>query len=188
MADFRDVTNSSLDKIQEFKKDFLFILNYLKNPLVEIKSHLSWSWQKSILYYALISVTAGFINGLIPPNIYNIAFGLIFMPIITFVTSHILAGFFYYYFQVFEKRMVGFLEIFHLVILANIPFLLIHTLSSLIAPITLIGLAFSALLMIVGLTDKLNLNRKKSIQLVSLLYLMIFAVWIWEKLITSRLG
>lgn len=186
MSDIRDVTNSGLDKIQIIKKDFLFILHFLKNPLVEIKSHLSWSWKKSVIYYALISVVAGFINGLIPPNIYNIAFGLIFMPIITFVTSHILAGFFYYYFQVFEKRMVGFLEIFHLVVLANIPFLLIHTLSSLVAPVTLIGLAFSALLMIVGLTDKLNLNKKKSIQLVSLLYLMIFAVWIWEKLIASR--
>lgn len=187
MTDLRDVTNSGLDKINELKKDFLFILHYLKNPLVEIKSHLSWSWQKSAFYYAVISVAAGFVNGLIPPNIYNIAFGLLFMPVITFVTSHILAGFFYYYFQVFEKRMVGFLEIFHIVILANIPFLLIHTLSSLIAPITLIGLAFSALLMIIGLTDKLNLNKKKSIQLVSLLYLMIFAVWIWEKLITSHL-
>jgi len=183
MADIRDVT----PQIQEIKKDFLLILKFLKNPLNEISFPLPWSWQKSILYYAVISIAAGILNGLIPPNIYHIAFGLIFMPIITFVTSHILAGFFYYYFQVFEKRMVNFLEIFHLVILANIPFLLVHTLSSLVPPITLIGLAFSALLMIVGLTDKLNLNKKKSIQLVSLLYLMIFAVWIWEKIIATRL-
>lgn len=186
MADLRDVTASSLDIKREIKKEFLFLLRFLRNPLSEIKTHLSWTWQKSILIYALISVTAGFINGLIPPNIYNMAFGLLFMPVITFVTSHILTGFFYYYFQVFERRQIGFLTLFHMVILANIPFLLIHTISSFLPPVTLIGLAFSAFLMIIGLTEKFSLNKKKAIQLVCVLYFMIFSVWIWERISTAR--
>lgn len=187
MSDLRDVTSSAIDKVQELKADAHILLTFLRYPLQEIKKPLPWTWVKSILIYGLLSVGSGFLNGIISRNIYNIAFGLFFMPIITFVTSHILAGFFYYYFQVFERRQIQFLEIFHMVILANIPFLLIHTVSSLLQPLTLLGLASSAFLLIVGLVDKFSLVKKKAIRIVSALYFLIFAVWLWEKVIASRL-
>lgn len=186
MKDTRDVTASALDKLQEFKVDLHLIFNFLKYPLQEIKKPLPWSWVKTVVIYAVLSIAAGLLNGIISRNIYNMAFGLIFMPIITFVTSHVLTGFFYYYFQVFERRQIQFLEIFHMVVLANIPFLIIHTVTSLLQPLTLLGLASSAFLLIVGLTDKLSLNKKRAIQIVSALYFLIFAVWLWEKLISSR--
>lgn len=185
MSDFRDVTPNAGDSI---KQDILLIRDFLKNPIQKIRQPLSWSWKRTVLIYAIMSWVSGILNGLIPPNVYNIAFGIFFLPLISLVTSHILTGFFFYYFQVFEKREENFLSLFHLVVLANIPFLITHTLSSLVPPITLIGLAFSALLLIVGLTDNFKLDKRKSIRLVVLLYVMVFAVWLWEKIDVNRIS
>jgi hypothetical protein len=187
MADLRDVTSSALDRMQEFKLIGKLLIEFLKDPIAEIKKNLDWSWLKTVIVYATLSIAAGLLNGIISTNIYNLFFGLIFMPIITFVTSHVLSGFFYYYFQIFERRQVHFLGIFHMVILANVPFLIIHTISSLLQPLTLLGLASSAFLLIVGLTDKFNVIKKRAIQIVSALYFLIFAVWLWEKVIVNHL-
>ncbi len=186
MADTRDVHEASL--IHHLKIDFLFILEFLKNPIQNISRLPAWSWKKTVLINVILSIIAGTLNGLIPPNIYNIAFGLLFMPLITFLLTHILAGFFYYYFQVFEKRSVDFLNLLKMVVLSNVPFLILHSLTSLLPPLTLLGLAFSALLLIVGLTESFSLDRSRAIKLVSALYIMVFIVWLWEKVDTRRLS
>lgn len=186
MIDIRDVNGTNF--VQRLKDDFLFILEFLKNPIQNISRLPKWSWKRTVLISVLISVAAGTLNGFIPPNIYNIAFGLIFMPLISFLLTHILSGFFYYYFQVFEKRTVDYLNLLRMVVLANVPFLILHSLTSLLPPLTLIGLAFSALLLVVGLTESFSLDRKRAIKLVSVLYVMVFVVWLWEKIDTRRLS
>ena len=186
MADIRDVNSTSV--VHQLKIDLLFILEFLKNPIQNISRLPNWSWKKTVVINVLLSVTAGTLNGLIPPNIYNIAFGLLFMPLITLLLTHILSGFFYYYFQVFEKRSVDFLNLLRMVVLANVPFLILHSLTSLLPPLTLLGLAFSALLLVVGLTESFSLDRNRAIKLVSALYVMVFIVWLWEKVDTRRLS
>lgn len=186
MNDIRDVNSASL--ISQLKIDFHFILDFLKNPIQRISHFPNWSWKKTVLLNVLLSIMAGTLNGLIPPNIYNIAYGLFFMPLITIILIHILGGFFYYYFQVFEKRTVDFLNLLRMVVLAHIPYLILHCLTSLLPPLVLVGFAFSALLLIVGLTDSFSLDKKRAIKLVSILYAMVFAVWLWEKIDTRRLS
>ena len=186
MTNVRDVTGSSIKN--QLIADFQFILEFLKNPAQNISHLPTWSWKKTVVINILISIVAGTLNGLIPPNIYNIAFGLIFMPLITLILTHILSGFFYYYFQVFEKRTVDFLNLLRMVVLANVPYLILHSLTSLLPPLTLLGLAFSALLLIVGLTESFSLDKKRAIKLVSVLYIMVFVVWLWEKIDTRRLS
>jgi hypothetical protein len=182
----RNVNETS--PIKHLKDDFHFILNFLKTPIQNISTLPTWSWKRTVLINTLLSVVAGTLSGCIPPNIFHMLFGLIFMPFITLILNHILAGFFYYYFQVFEKRTVDFLNLFKMVVLANIPYLILHILTSLLPPLTLIGLAFSALLLTVGLTDSFSLDKKRAIKLVSILYIMVFLVWLWNKLETRKLG
>lgn len=186
MTDVRDVNSSSL--IDQLKIDFQFILEFLKNPIQNISRFPNWSWKKTVLINVILSVAAGTLNGLIPPNVYNIAYGLIFMPLITLIMIHILSGFFYYYFQVFEKRTVDFLNLLRMVVLSHIPYLILHSLTSLLPPLVLLGFAFSALLLIVGLTDSFSLDKKRAIKLVSVLYAMVFLVWLWERVDTRRLS
>ena len=181
----RDVTPPVAESL---KKDLQMILQFLKNPLEGMRIRLEWSWKKTIVMHAALSVVAGVLNGLLSSNIYHIVYGLIFLPLITFVTSHLLAGFFYYYFQVFEKRTLDFLELLHMVVLTNIPYLALHTLTGLLPPLTLLGLAFSGMLMVVGLTDNFRLEKKRAIKLVATLVVMIFAVWLWEKIDVSRIS
>jgi hypothetical protein len=186
MSNFRDVSPVKL--VDDLKADLLFILDFLKNPIQRVSHFPNWSWKRTVLLNVGISVVSGSLRGLIPPNIYHILFGVFFLPIITFLMTHILAGFFFYYFQVFEKRTVDFLNLLKIVFLANIPFLIVHTLTSLLPPITFLGLAFAALILIVGLTESFQLEKKRTIKLVTLLYLMVFLVWLWDALVTSRLG
>ena len=186
MSEFRNVNETSFKS--HLKADLHFILEFLKNPVQNISRLPNWSWKKIVVINVLVSITAGTLNGFIPPNIYNIVFGLLFMPVITLVLNHILSGFFYYYFQVFEKRTVDFLNLLRMVVLANIPYLILHSLTSLLPPLLILGLAFSALLLIVGLTDSFSLDKKRAIKLVSILYVMVFLVWLWDRIDRTRLS
>lgn len=186
MTGIRDVNDPSM--IGQMKFDFRFILEFLKNPVQNVSRLPLWSWKKTVVISILLSMITGTLNGLIPPNIYNVAFGLLFMPVIILILTHILSGFLYYYFQVFEKRTVDFMSLLKMVVLVNIPYLIIHSLTSLLPPLTLIGLAFSALLLVVGLTENFSLEKKRAIKLVSVLYIMVFVVWLWEKVDTGRLS
>ena len=186
MSDTRNVNEPS--HLDLLRKDFLFILEFLKNPVQNISRLPQWTWKKTVFINIVLSIAMGTLNGLIPPNIYNIAFGLLFMPLITLILTHILSGFLYYYFQVFEKRTVDFLNLLKMVVLANVPYLILHSLTSLLPPLTLLGLAFAALLLVVGLTESFSLNRTRAIKLVSILYIIVFLVWLWEKVDTRRLS
>jgi hypothetical protein len=188
MADVRDVSQTKSKWIEFLKSDLLFILDFLKNPIQRISQLPDWSWKKIIILNAGLSVTAGVLNGLIGTNHYQIAFGILFLPIITFMMTHVLAGFFYYYFQVFEKRTVDFLSLLRMIFLSNVPFLIVHTLTAILPPLTFLGLAFAGMILVVGLTDHFKLEKKRAIKLVVLLYAMVFLVWIWDRLDTRRLG
>lgn len=186
MADPRDVSQTKW--IEFLKDDLHFIVEFLKNPIQRISHLPEWSWKKTIFLNAGLSVFAGVLNGLIGTNHYQIAFGILFLPVITFMMTHVLAGFFYYYFQVFEKRTVDFLSLLKMIFMSNIPFLIVHTLTSVLPPLTFVGLAFAGMILVVGLTDYFRLEKKRAVKLVVVLYAMVLLVWIWDRLDTRRLG
>ncbi len=182
MSDYRDVTPNQQfpPSTQTLTEVLHYVVRYLKHPLHEIKSIPDWNWSTLIVTLIALSMSSGFLTGLIPPNIFRIMSGLIISPMVAVLTAFISSLFIYYYFQVFEHRTCSLRKIFTLILFANIPFLIFQTVSDIFPPIALVGFAFTSLITAVGLTENFQLPKKRSLRLVTAIYAVIFIIWIWN--------
>lgn len=187
MNDYRDVTPKDDQPSENVREVLQYIFEYLKQPIERIKVLPNWSWPALIITLVCLSMVSGVITGLIPPNFFRIMGGLIISPLVSAATTFVGALFIYYYFQVYEKQTHSFRKIFTLLIFANIPFFIFQIGSEIIPPITLVGFAFTALLMAVGLTENFHLEKRKSIRLVTILFAIVFVLWLWNRIDMSRL-
>jgi hypothetical protein len=187
MSDYRDVTPKPETAVTA-KEVFKFILEYLRHPLEKIRQVPDWNWSVLIAVQVLISMVSGVLSGLLPPDFYRVMGGLIVSPMVGLVTGFIGALFIYYYFQVFEHRTCSLRKIFTLIMLANIPFFVFQVASEQIPPITLVGFAFTALLMAVGLTDNFQMDKKRALRLVLVLFAVVFVLWLWNRIDIARMG
>lgn len=187
MSDYRDVTPKNSQQIDTVKEIILYIFNFLKHPVEKIKILPDWNWTILIITLISVSMGSGVITGLVPPNFFRIMGGIVISPLVGVVTTGLGALFIYYYFQVYEKRTCSYRKIFTLFLLANIPFFIFQVGSELVPPITLVGFAFTALLLAVGLTENFQMDKRRSIRLVSILLAIVFILWLWNRIDISRL-
>lgn len=183
----RDVTPQDQQPFEKIKKIAFYIFDYLRHPLEKIKSLPDWNWPTLLITLVSATIISGVLTGLVPPNFFRIMGGIIISPIVGVVATTLGALFIYYYFQVYEKRTCSFRKIFTLLVFANIPFFIFQVGSELIPPITLVGFAFTAILMAVGLTENFQMDKKHSLRLVSILLAIVFILWLWNRIDISRL-
>jgi len=166
-------------------------MNDLKNDLIEIKQILvpfiqkpmegikrlpDWDWRKLILSQVLITIVSGALSGLFQRSFASVLFGFFMMPILTLITVSISSLFFFYTFQIFTERLVEYRKIFTAVFFANIPFFIFQTLSGVFPPISVIGLAFTALLLIVAFIENHQMPRRFIIRLIAAIYILFAAI------------
>ncbi|MNL35100.1 Yip1 domain protein [compost metagenome] len=132
-------------------------------------------------------MASGVLTGLVPPNFFRIMSGVIISPIVAIVTTGIGSLFFYYYFQVYEKRTLPLRKIFTLILFANIPFFIFQVGSEIIPPITLVGFAFTAMLMAVGLTENFQMDKRRALRLVGILFAIVFILWLANRIDVARM-
>lgn len=164
-----------------------FLFEFLKNPIHKIAHLPEWGWFHLMSLLVVTSLISGILAGLVSRNIYHFLFGLLLLPTITLITEFVLTSFFYYYFQVFERRIVSFQKLWTLVIFANIPFFLFQVVSGLIAAMTLVGFAFTGLLLVVGLSENFQMKKQRALRLILTLYTVVFLVWLWGQVDKSVL-
>ena len=187
MNDYRDVTpgkSTASDHLQSMAQT---IINFLKNPIEGIKRLPDWSWASLIICMVILSMISGILSGLIPPNFYRILGGFVLSPFVGVASGMVGALLIYYYFQVFEKRTVPLRKVFTLILFANVPFFTFQIVSEILPPITLVGFAFAAMLLAVGLTENFQLEKKRSIRLAGILFAVIFFLWLWNRIDISRM-
>lgn len=169
------------------KKSIVFLIWFFKNPLEQIKKLPDWSLRNLLIVHFLFSIFSGFLAGAVSLNKWNIFFGILIFPFISLVLTVVLSTFFYYYFQVFERRTVSFLRLLTIVIFANFPFFILQIASNYISSVSIIGLLFTGMLIIVGLTENLKMSKKRALRLVGVIWFIILLVWIWNKISVSKM-
>ncbi len=157
------------------------LIKFLRHPLHEIKHVPDWTWPELIVAQLGVTALTGALTGLVGRNVLGVFTGLILTPILTMVTIAVSTLFFYYLFQVFAGKTLPFRRLATLVFFANLPFFVFQVLSGIVPPISLIGFAFTAVLLIVGLTENFLLPRQLVMRIIAGLYVAIFLVWIWGR-------
>lgn len=164
--------------IQEFIRVFI---RYIKNPVREIQHLPDWGWRDLILFQVAFTAATGAASGLLRVQVLSVFYGALIVPILTGLTIGVGSLFFYFYFQVFLGRTLSFRRINTIVFFANIPFFIFQMISHLFPPISLIGLAFAGLILIVGFTENFKLERKKVSRMIFAVYALFLLLWIWSR-------
>lgn len=157
------------------------LISFLKHPRDEIAKLPNWSWQELLLAHVLITATTGTLSGLVSKSFLSLLSGLILGPILTLITLSISALFFYYFFQIFARVTLPFRKLMTLLLLANLPFFIFQIVAVLVPPMILVGLAFTAVLLVIGFTANFSLDKKLVVQTMMGIYALLFVVWIWGR-------
>ena len=143
--------------LADLREIFLALQNYLKHPVQEIRKLPNWEWRRLIIAQVIVTMISGALAGLIHHSLFAVFLNLIFMPTVTLITVFISSLFFFYTFQIFSERIIEFRLIFTAVFFANVPFFIFQIIMVFFPPILLVGLAFTALLLIVAFVDNFQL-------------------------------
>jgi Na+/alanine symporter len=179
----RDVTESAPKNDPILK----YLLRFMKHPLRGVASLPEWSWTRLLWLQAACAAVSGLLAALTKPNPFAILGGLILTPFISTMMVCLLTAFLYYYFQVFEKRTVKASKLFTLAVFASLPFFIFQIASSLVPPVTLVGFAFSSMLLAVGLSETFLMEKRRAIRLAAILFSVVVLVWIGNKISLYRM-
>ena len=173
-----------LNEILEVKN---FLNKFLRHPMTEIKSVPDWHWYRLIGLHATLAAICGALTGLVEKKIsFSIIAGLILTPILTMITLGVATLFFYYCFQIFVQKTVSVRKLATVIVLANIPQMILQVVSGYVPPITLVGMAFTALLLLVGFVENFQIDRKMAMRLIGGLYAIFIALWLWNQASSAR--
>ncbi|MEK6556261.1 MAG: YIP1 family protein, partial [Bdellovibrionota bacterium] len=153
------------------------LLQFLKNPVLGMRQLPTWDWPTLILFHTALAATFGFLGGLISLRFGRVFSGLIIYPISTLFIVAIISGFFYYTFLFIYHRELDFKKLVTLVVFAHLPNTFLSIFAYHLPPIILMGVAASGMLLIVGLTELSQIDRKKIIQLVGGIVTLYVAFW-----------
>lgn len=173
---------------QEIIESKNVLLQFLRHPLVQMKQMPDWTWKRLFLVLIIIASGTGGLAGFLEKKIIlSIIAGLILTPILTAIQITVASVFFYYLFQIFADKTVSFRQLFTVVLFAFIPQLVLNIAVGYVPPIALVGMLFTALLLIVGFVENFQLSRKLVLRMVAILYVIFFLIWIWGRISSSKL-
>ena len=155
-----------------------FLRLFAVSPIRAMRGLPPWRWSTLVSLQFGIAIISGVLLGLISLSFINFLLGLIVLPVSTLAASLIITFFLNYFFAFFTKTYLDVRRLFGVVVVAQIPFLILHILSIHVPPIDLIGFGITCLLLIVGLTEHFQLNRRVVSRLAISIYLLFSAIWI----------
>ncbi len=174
--------------IEDTKNELPTLFGYLwelvRNPVQEIKKLPEIQWPTLIAFQFCLSLMSVVVSNLLAPFAISLTNVLISL-VIAILATGLVSLFFYYFFLILYSRKLDFIKVFTLVLFAHIPFAIFHLAAYFFPPADLIGLAISALLMVVGLVENFQVPRKLATQLMIACYSIFFIYWA-AQLITMR--
>lgn len=171
---------------QKTQDSIAFLKSFARHPLDEIARLPDWSFKHVAIVQLIIAAISGALAGLLNPGFWKILQGFLLFPFFALILNLLLSSFFYYYFQIFERRTVSFQKLFNLAFFASLPFFLFHIASYVFIIADLFGLAMTAVLLIIGLTENFQLHKRKSLRLIAIIFSMLFLLWLMERISSAR--
>lgn len=164
------------------------LLRFLRHPMTEIKNLPQWNWGRILALHIAVTAVVSVLAGIIERKLnLSVIFGVFFSPLLTLITLGIMTLFFYYCFQIFANLTVSVRQLFTVILFASIPQMFLRILEGYVPPITLVGMAFTALLLMVGFVENFGLPRKLVIRLIGILYAILFTIWIFNQINSSAM-
>lgn len=163
--------------IDRFRELLRFLKGYVRDPIGTLRRPLPYGWLPLLSLQLGVAVISGVVSGLLGFNFIDFLLGLLIFPIISVLSSLLLAFFLFYYFSIFQETFLEVRRLYSIVVLASIPYFVLHIIAGFLPPIDLIGFGFTVLALIVGLSEQFGLDKKRVMQLLGGLYLIFLFAW-----------
>lgn len=154
-----------------------YLYSFARNPVDTIKRPLLISWTATIALQVIASMISGTLAGLLSGNLVDALIGLLIFPISSVLISFLFTLFIYYYFTLVHSTFLEARRLYSIIVLATLPYLVIHIVAEYLPPLDLIGFAFTSLLLVVGICEQFSIERKQMMRLVGGLYLAFIVIW-----------
>lgn len=168
---------SSTSARQKFTEVFSYLKRYAKNPVLTVRQVPEWDWPTIIIFQTSLAAASGLVAGLVGKSLAKILGGLILLPVSSTAMIAVGSFFIYYTFLYWFKKEISFRKLFNVLVICNIPFMVLHTISSLLPPILLVGFLITSLLLIVALVENFQAPKKYVIRLIGGLFGAYFIFW-----------
>lgn len=176
-----DADSSSTYK-QELRILLPYLFHFVRRPVEGIKQSPRLSWPSLLSVQIGGAMLSGCLVGLINRNFWDFLIGLLIFPLTGLVSSLVFTLFLAYFFSLFRSTYLDFRQLYGIVVLANLPYFIFHTVSGFLPPIDLIAFALTAILLIVGMVEQFGLERRTVVRLVGILYFVFVVLWITAQL------
>lgn len=157
-----------------------YLAAFARNPIESIKNVPDWDWQALVVFYIVMAAVCGALRGLLSGHITQFFSGLIVTPVMSVISATLVTGMVYYTLVFFFDREPHPRRIFTLILLAAVPAMALSIISHWVPFITLVGLFLSGLLLVVGVSENFNVDRKRFGKIVAAVYLAYFLFWIYS--------
>jgi multisubunit Na+/H+ antiporter MnhE subunit len=184
MAD-SDAWDISKDELRTMPQ---FLVHYLRHPMNVIQRLPNWRWPTILITWAGLLIISGTASGLITRKLGDFLVGLFIFPLSGTVMAAVTTAFFYYTFHLFLQKQVSFKALYQLVVLAAIPYLIFRIIVSLVPPADVVGLAFSAALMIVGAVENFALPRRFVMRLIAGIFALFLVFWVYSQIQVAQIN
>lgn len=154
-----------------------FLPAYARNPVDAIRSAPEWSWPAMISLQLGLAMLSGVVAGLFSFSFVNFLLGLIVFPLTSLLQVAVLAFFLLTFFALAHHTYLNRRRLLGLIILANIPYVVLHAASGIASPLDLIGFGLTCLLLIVALSEHFRIERKLLLKLLGGVYAVFCVVW-----------
>jgi hypothetical protein len=154
-----------------------FLAHFIRDPIHTMREPVKLTWPAVFFLQTGAAALSGAIVGIVEKSLLDVAAGVLIFPIASVATSLVLASFLYFFFSFYHSTYLDFKRLHTVVSLASIPYFLFHSISGLLSPIDLIGFACAGLLMVVGLVEQFQIERRHVLRVIIGLGVIFFIAW-----------
>ena len=163
--------------LKELEHVHRFLLPFLLNPVRYVAQIPPYRWPTLLLIQGTTSMVCGVLLGVTNQSWTDIAVALTLYPPISVIIGLVLSVFFYYYFLFFHATYLEIRALYAILVVAHLPYLILHILSAIVPPIDLVGFAMTCILIHVGMVSQFHLEQRHSRRVLITLYFVFAAMW-----------
>jgi hypothetical protein len=167
-------SESSLRQVRDLPS---IVGKFVRDPVGSMRQPITFTWPAMLSLQAGLAVISGAFLGLLNQSFLDFILSLTLFPIASLLVSLLFSFFIFYFFRFFRATFLDFRRLHSITTLAVLPYFLLHLFSSFLPPIDLIGFLCAEVLLIVGLIEQFQLDRKTVLKLMISFTIPFFVIW-----------
>tara|TARA_B100001248_G_C27399150_1_gene468472 strand:- start:8155 stop:8733 length:579 start_codon:yes stop_codon:yes gene_type:complete len=160
---------------------FYFLPKFYINPIQQVKFAPKRDWLDILLIQGIVALMSGIANGLLHGHYVYLFWGIFIFPIVAIGLSFVFALIVHYGILIFFQQSFPIRRTYHLVVLANLPFLLIRVASPIFPSLDVLGFLMAGFLLSVGMIEDYRLPKEKVIKLMAALIGIVLLSWLIQQ-------